>query len=308
MEKKVRNLRQDVIDFFNKYHRAPSSKREKPLYQIMWKCIKSGDEEIIALVEKYKDNTKKYVRQRQAEGCKKARPAAVKTRQKGWPERISRIRKQFEETGSWPKPRTTDYNWAKNKRTKSEEIMKLWEDMHKTGEKKEIRKPVEKTPAGIEAKKVSELTMGEVSELLKLIGDKTVGELVKPAEEPIKGLNKADLHEVCKKYPNLSEKAIRIAMNPTDDMQVVVTNPEWENSLVLINWIAEDLAGHVCGEEIMNNETVIREIALRTMDHPKKNSDRRDKIAAALWKGIEIRKGFYENQANVKDLLDYAKI
>ena len=300
------NTRQTLIDFFNKEKRAPSavvSKKEKALCNIMYKCIRNGDEEIIALVEKYKDNSKKH-------GNESFKKSQNKRFQKLAKERVARIRKQHEETGKWPKGKSADGEWISRNKTKSEDVMRLWEDIYgyKAGEKKEIQKPVEKTPAGIEAKKVSELTISEISEFLELIGDKTVGELVKPAEEPIKSLNKADLHEVCKKYPNLSEKAIRIAMNPTDDMQVVVTNPEWENSLVLINWIAEDLAGHVCGEEIMNNETVIREIALRIMDHPKKNSDRREKISAALWKGIEIRKGFYENQANVKDLLDYAKI
>ena len=304
---KAKYTRQDVIDFFNKYHRAPT-KAESSLYQRMKILVNKGDKEIIALVEKYKENTKKYKKQRNAYGGHRGALAGAESKRQKWPERISRIRKQFEETGSWPQPHTADYIWIRDNKSKSEEIMKLWEDVHKTGKEQKIRKPVEKTPAGIEAKKVSELTMSEISELLKLIGDKTVGELVKPAEEPIKGLNKADLREVCKKYPNLSEKTIRIAMNPTDDMQVVVTNPEWENSLVLISWITEDLAGHVCGEDIMNNETVVREIALRTMSHPKKNSDRREKIAEALWKGIEIRKGFYENQANVKDLLDYAKI
>lgn len=301
MKKKVRkNTRQDVIDFFNKYHRAPSSKREKPLYQIMWKCIKSGDEEIIALVEKYKDNTKKYVRQRQAEGCKKARPAAVKTRQKGWPERISRIRKQFEETGSWPKPRTTDYNWAKNKRTKSEEIMKLWEDMHKTGEKKEIRKPVEKTPAGIEAKKVSELTMGEVSELLKLIGDKTVSELIAEPEK----IEKPETVDISKIETSLSEDSIRAIIDP-NNKEVIVTNSNWKRAKEVLEYVFEDdtIKRHFAYEKLRESRTFVQLVANYAKDNPKKTFRHKDKIVERICSFIPADRYFLENPANIQDLV-----
>ena len=299
MEKKVRNTRQDVINFFNKHHRAPSSSKQgKLLYQIMWKCIKSGDEEVIALVEKYKDNTKEYIKQRQAEGAKEAHSATVKTKRKHWPEKISRIRKQFEETGLWPMPKTTDYNWIKNKKTKSEEIMKLWEEIHKDkpGEKKEIRKPVAKTPTGIETKKVSELTMSEISEFLELIGDKTVAELTKKQEEPMKV-------DVSKIETILSEGDIRTIINP-DNNEVTVTNPKWERCKEIIEYIYadEDFKSHLASG-MLKDSTFIKEVAIFMRDNPRKTYANKDKIVERIYKYLPASEKFFKNPANIRDLV-----
>ena len=303
MEKKVRNTRQDVIDFFNKHHRAPT-KNERPLYRLMCTLCKKGDDEIIALREKYKDNTKKFAQDiKIASACtKEAIQKAKKTRsatmQKKWSEKVSKIRKQHEETGKWPDTMSTDYSWIIRTKSKSVEVAKLWEDMHqeKPGEKKEIQKPVEKTPAGIETKKVSELTMSEISEFLKLIGDKTVAELTKKQEEPMKV-------DVSKIETILSEGDIRTIINP-DNNEVTVTNPKWERCKEIIEYIYadEDFKSHLASD-MLKDSTFIKEVAIFMRDNPRKTYANKDKIVERIYKYLPASEKFFKNPANIRDLV-----
>ncbi len=291
--KKV-NTRQTLIDFFNKEKRAPSAvinKKEKALCNIMYKCIKKGDEEIIALVEKYKDNSKKH-------GDESFKKSQNKRFQKSAKERVARIRKQYEETGKWPKGKSADGEWISKNRTKSEDVKRLWEDIygHKAGEKKEIQKPVEETPAGIEAKKVSELTMSEISEFLELIGDKTVAELTKKQEEPMKV-------DVSKIETILSEDDIRTIINP-DNNEVTVTNPKWERCKEIIEYIYadEDFKSHLASG-MLKDSTFIKEVAIFMRDNPRKTYANKDKIVERIYKYLPASEKFFKNSANIRDLV-----
>jgi hypothetical protein len=291
--KKV-NTRQTLIDFFNKEKRAPSAvinKKEKALCNIMYKCIKKGDEEIIALVEKYKDNSKKH-------GDESFKKSQNKRFQKSAKERVARIRKQYEETGKWPKGKSADGEWISKNRTKSEDVKRLWEDIygHKAGEKKEIQKPVEETPAGIEAKKVSELTMSEISEFLELIGDKTVAELTKKQEEPMKV-------DVSKIETILSEDDIRTIINP-DNNEVTVTNPKWERCKEIIEYIYadEDFKSHLASG-MLKDSTFIKEVAIFMRDNPRKTYANKDKIVERIYKYLPASEKFFKNPANIRDLV-----
>lgn len=292
MKKKVRkNTRQDVIDFFNKHHRAPSKSKQINLYKLMQFYIRKGDEEIIALVEKYKDNTKKYAKQLQAE-----------SQQKHEIERISRIRKQFEETGLWPSPGSSDYAWIISRKTRSEEVMKLWEDMHQEnpGEKKEIQKPVKKTPASIEAKKVSELTLCEISELIKLIGDKTVSELIAEPEK----IEKPETVDISKIETSLSEDSIRAIIDP-NNKEVIVTNSNWKRAKEVLEYVFGDdtIKRHFAYEKLRESRTFVQLVANYAKDNPKKTFRHKDKIVERICNFIPADRYFLENPANIQDLV-----
>ena len=307
MEKKIRNTRQDVIDFFNKHHRAPT-KDNRPLYRLMCRLYKKGDDQIIVLREKYKDNTKKFAQDIKIAGActKEAIQKAKKTRsatmQKKWSEKVSKIRKQHEETGKWPDTMSTDYSWIIRTKSKSVEVAKLWEDMHqeKPGEKKEIQKPVEKTPAGIEAKRVSELTLSEISELLKLIGNKTVGELIAEPEK-IEEPKKVDISKI---ETSLSEDSIRTIIDP-NNKEVIVTNSNWKRAKEVLEYVFEDdtIKRHFAYEKLRESRIFVQLVANYAKDNPKKTFRHKDKIVERICSFIPADRYFLENPANIQDLV-----
>jgi len=275
MKKKVRNTRQDVIDFFNKYHRAPTVKESKPLVTLMYWYIKRGDEEIIALNEKYKDNTKKHTRDTVEENLENITL-----------ERISKIKKQFEETGTWPKSPEADYQWVSVNKFKSEEVMKIWDEMHKD------------RPTYInESKKVSELTKTEVHMLLRLIGDKTVAELTKKQKEHMKV-------DVSKIETILSENDIRTIINP-DNNEVIVTNPKWERCKEIVEGIYadEDFKSHLASN-MLKDSTFVKEVAIFMRDNPRKMYYAKiDNIVERIYEYLPASEKFFKNPANIRDLV-----
>lgn len=302
------NKRQTLIDFFNKYHRAPSNsekkeKEERALSSLLKYYVKKGDKEIIALKEKYKDNTKKHASQRKSKSVRKALLAASNAKRNAWPERIFKLRKQFEETGLWPGPETTDYKWICNNRSKSEEVLKLWEDMHKDKPegKKKVQKQIEKTPAvGIEAKKVSELTMSEISELLKLIGNKRVKDLLKDNSK-----KEEEKIEISKIKTTLPEEVLRIVINPQEN-KTTITNPNWEIAKTMLENMIDSkvINNHFAAKYLFDSKEFAREVALYVKENPRKQYLRRlNKICESLYNNLPADIRFFENPANIRDLV-----
>ena len=299
MEKKIRNTRQDVIDFFNKYHRAPSSRQNATLYQLMQYHIYKGDKEIIALKEKYRENTEKF-----AKSCrtKEIQPATKQSQSKAQitiqqrnNARCARIYKHHEETGEWPECISSDYTWVATNRSKLEVARKLWKDMHKDGKRR--RKPTTNKVSfdSIKEKKVSDLTPREVSKLLKLIRNKTVTELIKEQEDPMKV-------DISKIETTLSEDDIRTIINP--DNEVIVTNPAWERCKNTIEYIYadEDFKSHFAADALKNS-TFVKEVAIFMRNNPRRVYADKDKLVEQVYKYLPASDKFFKNPANIKDLV-----
>lgn len=299
MNKNARNTRQDVIDFFNKHHRAPSSKQNAALYQLMQYHVYKGDKEIIALKEKYRENTEKFARNRKTKAMKPAikqpRSKAQDTFQQRNNERCARIYKHHEETGEWPESISSDYIWVATNRSKLEVARKLWEDMHKDG-KRRRRKPTNKVSFdSIKEKKVSDLTPREVSKLLKLIRNKTVTELIKEQEDPMKV-------DISKIETTLSEDDIRTIINP--DNEVIVTNPAWERIKNIIEYIYadEDFKSHFAADALKDS-TFVKEVAIFMRNNPRRVYANKDKVVEQIYKYLPASDKFFKNPANIKDLV-----
>ena len=300
--------REELIRFFETNHRAPvnskSVKEERNLYGTMYHlCNKmGGDAEIIALREQYKEETERYAATRKTEGRLNGTAIAEAAMKASWSDRISRIRKEHDLTGNWPTVDSADYRWivTNKSKTKSEEIQKLWEDMH-SGEK--IQKKTVKTKPtdnNIGAKKVSDLTLSEVSELLKLIGDKTVAELIAEPEKP-KEPEKVDVSKI---ETSLSDEVVRMVVNP--EAEITVSNPEWKKAVEILEYIvmSDTLKNHMAYERLLE-PAFVRELAEFVKNNPRKHyAGRKDKIVEKLYAGLSPDKRFFDDPAKVRDLIE----
>lgn len=289
MKRSKSKTKEELIDFFNKNHRAPTQSSEDRLLQrLMHRLIKGGDREIISLYEEYRENTKEYISTR--------RTAGQKRRYEDTSERISRIKKKYEETGIWPswKEDSTDYKWIYDNRSKSEEISELWEKI-----RKQEKMPKTPYPTGFETKTVSELTLSEISSFLKLIGNKMVTELIKEPEKPIEP-EKVDISKI---ETSLSEDTIRTIINP--EKEVIVTNPKWEKTKEILEYVFADdsLKRHFAYETLLGSPVFTREVALFVMNNPNKTFYRKDKIVERIIGFIPADRYFLLNPANITDLV-----
>lgn len=285
MKRNKPKTKQELIDFFNKNHRAPTQGENSCLQKFMARLIKRGDEEIIALYEKYRDNTREYISKLQKERQRESY---------GWSERISRIKKRYEETGVWPMSYESDYSWIYNNRSKSEEISELWEKIKK--------QKMPKTPnptSCIETKTVSELTLSEISSFLKLIGNKTVADLTKEPEKP----KEPETVDVSKIETSLSEDTIRTIINP--EKEVVVANPKWKKAKELLEYIFanDSLKRHFAYETLLGSHVFTREVALFVRNNPNKTFYHMDKIVERMIGFIPADRYFLSNPANIQDLV-----
>lgn len=285
MKRNKPKTKQELVDFFNKNHRAPTQGEDSCLQKFMTRLIKGGDEEIIALYEKYRDNTREYISKRQQERQRESY---------GWSERISRIKKKYEETGIWPMSYEADYSWIYANRSKSEEISELWEEIKS--------KKMPKTPnptSRNETKTVSELTLSEIPSFLKLIGNKTVAELIAEPEKP-KEPEKVDISKI---ETTLSEDTIRTIINP--EKEVVVTNPKWEKAKDVLEYLFADdsLKRHFAYEMLLESPVFAQEVAKLVRDNPKKTFCHKDKIVERMINSIPADRYYLLNPANIQDLV-----
>lgn len=288
--------REEVINYFNENLKAPSSTTDRPLYKVMMMYIKEGDEEIIALKEKFRDNTIAYGVARRMDGSEKRSVSVALTVEKKRSGRVNEIRKRHEETGLWPVPGSPDYKFIMNAKPTSSSVQKLWEDMHRAEEPR----PVESVSTGIdETKTVSELTLSEISSFLKIIGNKTVAELIKESEKP-KEPEKVDISKI---ETSLSEDTIRTIINP--EKEVVVTNPRWEKAKELLEYIFADdsLKRHFAYETLLISPAFTREVSNFVMNNPKKPFYHKEKIVERMINFIPADRYFLLNPANIQDLV-----
>ena len=223
-------------------------------------------------------------------------------------ERVARIRDHYEKTGKYFDSKTSysaDYAWINGNKHISEEVAKLWEDIHKEEVHRIVKpekseKPMEKPTTSIEAKKVSDLTLCEVSKLLKLIGEKTVAELIAKPSKP-KEPEKVDISKL---ETILPEDIIRKIINP-DNTKVVVANPTWKRAKELLEYVyaSEVLKTHLASKMLFDNPVFTQEIIKLVMENPKKTFYHKEKIVERIFSYLPSNKVFFENPANIRDLV-----
>ncbi len=283
--------REELIEFLLTEQRSPSTKKEEemPLRKaFQYYVYEKKDEEIIALKNKFAANTKKA----QSEQC------SITQTGETIEERIARIRSNYEKTGRYfdtDLKCDRDYSWIRGGRHNSEKIAELWEEIHKKpGHRWKYKPAIE-----IGEKKISELTLSEVSILLENIGEKTIAELIAKPEKP-KEPEKVDVSKI---ETTLSEDTIRTIINP--EKEVIVTNPKWEKTKELLECIFADdsLKRHFAYEMLLGSPVFTREVALLVMNNPNKTFYRKDKIVERMIGFIPADRYFLSNPANIQDLV-----
>ena len=280
--------REEVIQFLLKEQRSPSTKieGEKRIKKAFHRFVyDKKDEEIIALKNKFADNTKRH---------KRLMMSATMTGETV-EERVARIRRQHEETGLWPAVDSTDYNWITNNYLELEEIKKLREEMRQ----KPVIPKKSVAPAELDARKISDLTLSEISELLKIIGNKTISELIAEPEKP-KEPEKVDISKI---ETTLSEDTIRTIINP--EKEVIVTNPKWEKAKDVLEYLFADdsLKRHFAYEMLLESPVFAQEVAKLVRDNPKKTFYHKDKIVERMINSIPADRYYLLNPANIQDLV-----
>lgn len=293
--KKKKVTRQDLINFFNENHRAPCN-METQLYQMMWRLCKNGDAEIIALKKKYEENTKEFTAANMSAARKRAGETRKQQLEEKREERVVKIRERHNETGKWPASNSPDYDFIIDTKSISPAVALLWEDMHKP---EENREPVETFSTDTKTKTVSELTLSEIPSFLRLIGNKTISELIAKPERP----EEPEKVDISKIETTLSEDTIRTIINP--EKEVVVTNPKWEKAKDVLEYLFADdsLKRHFAYEMLLESPVFAQEVAKLVRDNPKKTFCHKDKIVERMINSIPADRYYLLNPANIQDLV-----
>jgi hypothetical protein len=151
-------------------------------------------------------------------------------------------------------------------------------------------------------KKVSKLTPSEVTKLLKLLRNQTVGELMKK-EDPKKGYNKRDVLESVKS--SLPKETLKTILNPENEF--IITNQNWEVAVKLAEEITESdvLKNNLAAMYVIQQEDFWKEFAIYIMKYPRKRyMDRKDSIIEKIYRCSSPDIRAYKSPERVKDFVE----